>query len=70
MDSSDKKLAIIQAILYASDSIGTEEKLNAVRYLVRGWDEESEVNSKHYQPSWPDNLSIETRDVINGLSGN
>lgn len=70
MDSSDKKLAIIQAILYASDSIGTEEKLNAVRYLVRGWDEESEVSSKPYQPSWPDNLSIETRDIINGLSGN
>lgn len=70
MDSSDKKLAIIQAILYASDSIGTEEKLNAVRYLVYGWDNESEVGAESYQPSWFDNLSIETRDIINDLSGN
>ena len=68
MDSSDKKLAIIQAILYASDSIGTEEKLNAVRYLVRGWDEESEASSKPYQPSRLNDLSVETRDMVNGLS--
>lgn len=70
MDSSDERLELIKAILYASDSIGTEEKLNAVRYLVYGWDKEPEVGTKPYQPSWPDNLSIETRDIINGLSGN
>jgi len=68
--SSDNKLKIIKAILYASDDIDTEDKLNAVRYLVYGWDNESEFSSKPYQPSWPDNLSIETRDIINGLSGN
>jgi len=67
MDSSDKKLELIKAILYASDDIDTEEKLNAIRYLVYGWDNEPDIGIKK---PWLDDLSIETRDVINGLSGN
>lgn len=70
MDSSDNKLEIIKAILYASDDISTKDKLNAVRYLVYGWDNESEVGAKSYQPSWLNDLSIETRDVVDGLSSN
>lgn len=68
MDSSDNKLKIIKAILYASDGISTEDKLNAVRYLVYGWDNESDVGNKSYQPSWLNDLSVETRDVVDGLS--
>lgn len=67
MDSSDNKLEIIKAILYASDDISTEDKLNAVRYLVYGWDNESEVDIKK---PWLNDLSIETRDIVNDLSGN
>lgn len=65
MDSNDNKLEIIKAILYASDDISTKEKLNAVRYLVYGWDEESDDGA---QQPWLNDLSIETRDMINGLS--
>ena len=68
MDSSDNKLELIKAILYANDDIDTEAKLNAVRYLVYGWDNESEVGNKSYQPSWLNDLSVETRDMVNGLS--
>lgn len=66
----DDKLELIKAILYASNDINTEEKLNAVRYLVYGWDNESEVVAKSYQPSWLNDLSVETRDVVDGLSSN
>ncbi|AFU63081.1 hypothetical protein 8014-B2_0014 [Lactobacillus phage ATCC 8014-B2] len=67
MDSSDNKLKIIKAILYASDDIDTEEKLNAVRYLVHGWDNEPDGSIKFKQP-WASGLSVETRNLINGKS--
>lgn len=67
MNSNDNKLEIIKAILYANDDISTKEKLNAVRYLVYGWDNESDVDIKR---PWLDDLSIETRDIVDGLSGN
>jgi len=67
MDSSDNKLELIKAILYANDDIDTEEKLNAVRYLVYGWDKEPDIDIKK---PWFNDLSIETRDIVNGLSGN
>lgn len=68
MDSVDSKLELIKAIIYANDDIDTEAKLNAVRYLVYGWDNESDVGNKSYQPSWLNDLSVETRDVVDGLS--
>lgn len=64
---SDDKLELIKAILYASDCITSDEKFNAISHLIHGWDKES--NTEPQRP-WLDDLSIETRDIINGLSGN
>ncbi len=65
--SNDNKLNLIKAILYASDCITSDEKFNAICHLIHGWDKESNTEP---QPSWLNDLSIETRDMINGLSNN
>lgn len=65
--SSDSRLKLIKAILYTSDGITTDEKLNAVRYLIYGWDKETKVGVEAYRP-WLDDLSVETRDIVKALS--
>lgn len=62
---SDDKLELIKAILYASDCITSDEKFNAIRHLIHGWDKESNTEP---QRQWLNDLSVETRDVVDGLS--
>ena len=63
--SNNHKLTLIKAILYASDCVTEDEKLNAIRHLIHGWDKESNIESKK---PWLDDLSVETRDIIKSLS--
>ncbi len=62
--SSNHKLALIKAILYASDSISDDEKFSAIQHLIHGWDKELTIPEPQ---SWLKDLSVETRDVIKSL---
>lgn len=65
--SSNHKLVLIKSILYTSDYVTDDEKLDAIRHLIHGWDKEPQTDIES-QKSWLNDLSVETRNIVKALS--